>query len=293
MCGQFVRRLPGGDLKPLDFVPVASRDRLRSSALATRDSSGWHHSRPNIGFGSRSQPETALPSCASCWCASAQASIAPRWTFSQSPSGNVLETPQSPQVTVRSSMGHSIHPAGAARAKRSWRLSPILSPNSPSRRLIQRRSPNRRERPLQRLRSFRSLGRACWPLALVWPQCREPSGAFVRQRRHGIGKGRIRQLFVRLPAGYGGVRIKCWSDGVGAGGPGGGRAGQDSSCPWCRTGGPANAGCRRLVVRPARWCAGHPRCGLAAGQPSWPGRDGGIRSGYPPCHPGARPDMAG
>jgi hypothetical protein len=131
MCGQFVRRLPGGDLKPLDFVPVASRDRLRSSALATRDSSGWHHSRPNIGFGSRSQPETALPSCASCWCASAQASIAPRWTFSQSPSGNVLEAPQSPQVTVRSGMGHSIHPAGAARAKRSWRLSPILSPNSP------------------------------------------------------------------------------------------------------------------------------------------------------------------
>jgi hypothetical protein len=126
MCGQFVRRLPGGDLKPLDFVPVASRDRLRSSALATRDSSGWHHSRPNIGFGSRSQPETALPSCASCWCASAQASIAPRWTFSQSPSGNVLETPQSPQVTVRSSMGHSIHPAGAARAKRSWRLPPIF-----------------------------------------------------------------------------------------------------------------------------------------------------------------------
>jgi hypothetical protein len=34
-------------------------------------------------------------------------------------------------VTVRSSMGHSIHPAGAARAKRSWRLSSILSPNSP------------------------------------------------------------------------------------------------------------------------------------------------------------------
>ena len=119
--------LPGGDLKPLDLVPVAVRDRLRSSALATRDSSGWHHSRPNIGFGSRSQPETALPSCASCWCASAQASIAPRWTFSQSPSGNVLEAPQSPQVTVRSGMGHSIHPARAVRAERSWRL----SPNSP------------------------------------------------------------------------------------------------------------------------------------------------------------------
>lgn len=51
---------------------------LAGLALAVYGSLTARGSRPNIGLGSRSQPETALPSCASCWCASAQASIAAR-----------------------------------------------------------------------------------------------------------------------------------------------------------------------------------------------------------------------
>ena len=64
--------------------------------------------RSRAGFGSRSQPETAFPSCAASSCARAQASIAARWAFSQSRSGNIREAPQSAQVTLRSGMGPSI-----------------------------------------------------------------------------------------------------------------------------------------------------------------------------------------
>ena len=57
--------------------------------------------------GSTSQLDTALPPCAASGqlVRPCQASIAGRWSFSQSPSGNVREAQQSTQVTLRSGTG--------------------------------------------------------------------------------------------------------------------------------------------------------------------------------------------
>ena len=134
-----VRLRPGIDRSALNFLPVAVRERPGSSAISAGDSCFWHgaqyppgadrqgqtilpgfrqrflasaQSRSKNGFGSRDQLETSFPSCALRVCSRSQALTAGDWTAFQSPSGNVLEAPQSPQVSVRSGMGLSIrrHP---------------------------------------------------------------------------------------------------------------------------------------------------------------------------------------
>jgi hypothetical protein len=146
-----VRLRPGIDRSALNFLPVAVRERPESSAISAGDCSFWHgaqyppggdrqgqtilpcfampflagpQSRSKNGFGSRDQMETSFPSCASTVCPRSQALTAGDWTAFQSPSGNVLEAPQSPQVSVRSAMGLSIrrYPGFASRsAKPSYR----------------------------------------------------------------------------------------------------------------------------------------------------------------------------
>ena len=128
----------------------------------------------------------------------------------------------------------------------------------------------------------------------------EAAGAFRRVRaskKHALGMGCIRQLSARRPAGYRGVRIRCCPGSSGAGGPCRGlvlRARiRIRAVAGIRPGWSAHADCGRRLVRPARWPDRHPCSGLAAGQPQRQQRDGGVRRGYPPCHPGTRPDMAG
>ena len=128
----------------------------------------------------------------------------------------------------------------------------------------------------------------------------EAAGAFRHVRaseKHALGNGRIRQLPARRPAGYCGVRIRCCPGSSGAGGPCRGLVLRERirirAVAGVRPGWSANAGCGRRLVRPARRPDGHPCSGLAADQPQRQQRDGRVRRGYPPCHPGTRPDMAG
>jgi hypothetical protein len=115
--------------------------------------------------------------------------------------------------------------------------------------------------------------------------------------KHALGNECIRQLSARRPAGYRGVRIGRCPGSSGAGGPCRGLVLRERirirAVAGIRPGWSANPGCGRRLVRPARWPDGHPCAGLAAGQPQRQRRHGEVRRGYPPCHPGTRPDMAG
>jgi hypothetical protein len=128
----------------------------------------------------------------------------------------------------------------------------------------------------------------------------EVAGAFRHVRaseKHALGSECIRQLSARRPAGHRGVRIGRCPGSSGTGGPCRGLVLRERirirAVAGIRPGRSANAGCGRRLVRPARWPDGHPCSGLAAGQPQRQQRNSGVRRGYPPCHPGTRPDMAG
>jgi hypothetical protein len=126
------------------------------------------------------------------------------------------------------------------------------------------------------------------------------AGAFGRVRaseKYALGNGCIRRLPVRRPAGHCGVWIERCPGSSGAGGPCRGLVLRERvrirAVAGVRPRWSANAGSGRRLVRPARWPDGHPCSGLAAGQPQRQRRDGEVRRGYPACHPGTRPDMAG
>jgi hypothetical protein len=130
-----------------------------------------------------------------------------------------------------------------------------------------------------------------------WPKV---AGAFRRVRaseKHALGNGCIRQLAARRPADYCGVRIGCCPGTSAAGGPRRGLGLRDRirirALASIRPGWSANTGRGRCLVRQARWPDGHPCSGLAGGQPQRQRRHGEVRRGYPPCHPGTGPDMAG
>jgi hypothetical protein len=135
-----------------------------------------------------------------------------------------------------------------------------------------------------------------WPSGAV----AEMAGAFglVRASKgYALGNERIRQLPARRTAGSCGVRIGRCPGSSGTAGPRRGLVLRERvrirAVASVRPGWSANAGCRRSLVRPAWWPDGYPCRGLAAGQPQRQRRDGGVRRGYSPCHPGTRQDMAG
>jgi hypothetical protein len=132
----------------------------------------------------------------------------------------------------------------------------------------------------------------------IW---RPDTGACRRDRasnKHGIAPGRIRRLHRGLPPRRVGVRIRQRSvrSGPGDRGPRELRLLERVSIrivPGVRPGRPADTGRGRCLVRPARRRGRRPCPGLAGGRPPWPRRDRPIWPGYPPRHPGTRPDMAG
>jgi hypothetical protein len=128
----------------------------------------------------------------------------------------------------------------------------------------------------------------------------EMAGAFRRVRaseKYALGKEPSRQLPVRRPAGYYGVRIERCPCSSGAAGPCRGlvlcEPVRIRAVTGVRPRRSANAGCRRSLVRRTWWRDGYPYTGLAAGQPQRQRRDGRVRHGYSPRHPRTRPDMAG
>ena len=162
-------------------------------------------SRSRAGSGSRTQPETDFPSCAASSWAFAQASIAERWTSSQSPAGNVVDAPHSPQVAFLSGIGtvsrdESILPGFASPYQRLHQLAGREPPRDvpPHRRIIPGRGRDELLQPLMVHPSRAAIGSI---------DLRRPSASSPRTYSSPAARWSLRACWARIHDRGGNLRL--------------------------------------------------------------------------------------